>query len=231
MIVESAEQAKALQDVGFLGQFVEPASPSEVAKQFHIAPNLAHHHAKRHAELGLLVEVKREGGQVYYQLAAKRIKHRRSLLPVGHSDERVTAALARLEELFLKAYERSDRIASEQDPDWAVYGFTPEPIPEATLEGDLLMTEARPPHLQVRTVRLSPEAYRRLVRQVWRLLEKVSADSEESEVTCTLAFVAMAGGFYRGMQDGQVTATFVPPAPPSSVVCQSQVTSPDPSED
>ena len=211
MVVLNTEQATALQDVGFLGQFVEPASPSEVAKRLGMAPNLAHHHAKRHAGLGLLLEVKREGGRVFYQLAALRFKHRRSLLPVGHPDERVTAALAGLEARFLEAYGRSDRIAGDLDPDWTVYGFVSEPRPKSVPQGESLTTEAHPPHLQVRTVRLSPESYVRLVRQVWHLLEEARADSEDSSAACTLAFMAMAGAPQPGLKDGQTTASFVPP--------------------
>lgn len=213
MVVENAEQATALQDVGFLGQFVEPASPSEVARKLGMAPNLAHHHAKRHASLGLLVEVRREGGRVYYQLAARRFKHRRSLVPVGHPDERVTATLSRLEVQFLEAYERADRIAGVQDPDWTVYGFVPGPVPEAVPEGDLIAPEARPAHLQVRTVRLTPEGYVRLVRGVWRLLEEVEADTQDVGAACTFAFLAMEGVLHQGEQEGMITASFVPPVP------------------
>lgn len=211
MVVENAEQATALQDVGFLGQFVEPASPSEVARKLGMAPNLAHHHAKRHASLGLLVEVRREGGRVYYQLAARRFKHRRSLVPVGHPDERVTATLSRLEARFLEAYERADRIVGEQDPDWAVYGFAREREPEAVPAGDLVAPEGRPAHLQVRTVRLTPEGYVRLVREVWRLLEEAQADTHDVGAACTLAFIAMDGVLHQGEHEGMTTASFVPP--------------------
>ena len=92
LVVTEREQARALQDSGFLGRFLEAASASYVARSLGIPANLAQH-ARRHAALGLLVEVRRERGRVYYQLAARTFRFRRSLLPVGYPDEQTAAAV------------------------------------------------------------------------------------------------------------------------------------------
>lgn len=123
MIVTREDQARALQNVGFLGQFIAPTSPSEVAKRLGMPANLAHHHVKRYAGLELLNEVRREGGKVYYQLAARVFKHSSDLLPLGNPDEKTAATLTRLRDEFLTAFERSERSVDEQMSDWAVYTF------------------------------------------------------------------------------------------------------------
>jgi hypothetical protein len=41
LIVTRPEQARALQDTGFLARFLEPASPSDVARSLGIPANLA----------------------------------------------------------------------------------------------------------------------------------------------------------------------------------------------
>lgn len=208
MIVTREDQAIGLQDVGFLGQFLEPRSPSDVAKKLGMPANLAHHHAKRHAELGLLLETGRDAGKVYYQLAARTFKHARSLIPAGAPNERVTATLARLEEQFLEAYQRSDRTAGHDDPDWTVYGFSGEKRARPEEEPAGPPIEARPAHFQVRTFRLSPESYQRLVQQMARILEQAEADSDDSP--CTLAFLALDGAMQAGQQDSHMISSFVP---------------------
>lgn len=210
LIVTSVEQAIALQDVGFLGQFLDPASPSDVARKLAMPANLAHHHARRHTALGLLVELGRKGGKVYFQLAARTFKHARSLLPAGDPNERVSATLTLLFERFLAAYERSDRIAGHEDPDWTVYGFgcgRRRPDENPTESG--VAGEARPAHFQARMLRLSSARYRELVTQITLLLEEAEAD--ESEAGCTLAFLAMDGVLQAGQQDSDMLSSFVPP--------------------
>ncbi|MFC6664939.1 hypothetical protein ACFP9V_05950 [Deinococcus radiopugnans] len=60
--IADAPTARALrQNVTFLGLFTGPRSPSEITASAGMAANLAHHHARRLASLGLLLEVRREG--------------------------------------------------------------------------------------------------------------------------------------------------------------------------
>ena len=207
LIVTRADQARALQNVGFLAQFRNPTSPSEVAKNLDLPANLAHHHAKRYARLELLNEVKRADGRVYYQLAAKVFKHDSTLLPLGSSDEKTAATLTRLKDRFLAVFERSHRAAGEQISDWAVYTFGADatlPPPEGT------PLEARPPHFHLRTVPLSPERYRAFVKQVDALLRNAEAEGDNAE-PCTFAFVALPGALQHGARDAQELASFMPP--------------------
>jgi DNA-binding transcriptional ArsR family regulator len=213
LIVTRPEQARALQDSGFLARFLEPASPSDVARSLGIPANLAHHHARRHAELGLLEEVRREGGKVYYQLVARTFKHDRTLLPAGDPDEHTAVMTGLLRDRFLRAYERSDRFSPDGVPSWHTYGFDrearpEEPEPRRPTEG----SESHPAHLQLRTVSLSPKSYRELVRKVARLIIEAEAEDEEQAQPCTLAFLAMAGVLQEGSTDSRYLSTFVPPA-------------------
>jgi hypothetical protein len=70
-VLTSADDARELrQNTGFLGHFFTPQSPTDVAQVISMAPNLAHHHAKKLAGRGLLFEQRREAGKVFYQLTA-----------------------------------------------------------------------------------------------------------------------------------------------------------------
>ena len=217
LVLTQADQARAVQDAGFLGQFLEPISPSEVAKKLGMPANLAHHHAQRHAALGLLREVKRDRGRVYYQLVARTFKHARTLLPAGDPDEYTAATLAQLHERFLTAYERSDRLAGSEDPDWSVHHFGKGPLvdeaPTRIEEAVVPLQEAHPAHFQVRTLRLSPRSYGRLVRQIADLLSETSPDLETGTGACTLAFLALDGDLEAGAQDSNHLSSFVPLAP------------------
>lgn len=212
------EQAKAVQDTGFLGQFLEPVSPSEVAKKLGLSANLAHHHAQRHVALGLLRLVKREHGRVYYQLTARTFKHARSLLPAGDPDEYTAATLTGLREHFLRAYERSDSLTDADDPNWSVHSFgrrteaTPTKSPVgAPLEPAL---ELHPAHFQVRILPLTAESYRRLVRDISRLLSEATFETLGTSGPCTLAFLAMDGDLQAGTRDSDHLSSFViPPGP------------------
>jgi DNA-binding transcriptional ArsR family regulator len=213
MVVTSPEQARALQDTGFLGRFLEPASPSDVARSLGIPANLARHHAKRHASLGLLLKVKRERGKVYYQLAAKTFKHHRSLLPVGDPDEHTTVMLRALQERFLSAYEYCDRIESGEHPNWHVYGFAREGLPEGLQgNGEQAAEMPWPAHFQARTLRLTPARYRELVRRIANLIVEAEADEEDRAEPCIIALLAMDGVLQEGSSDSHYLSTFVPSA-------------------
>lgn len=217
LVLTETDQARAVQDTGFLGQFLDPVSPSEVARKLGMPANLAHHHAQRHAALGLLREVKREGGRVYYQLVARTIKHARALLPAGDPDEYTAATLAQLHERFLIAYERSDRLADSEDPDWSVHHFGrgplyEEPVGTPTPPGAPAPSfEAHPAHFQVRTIQLGPQGYRRLVRRLADLLSEARPDEDEGAAPCTLALVALDGDLQPGTRDSNHVSSFVPP--------------------
>jgi DNA-binding transcriptional ArsR family regulator len=214
LIVDRPEQAKALQSTGFLGHFLKPASPTDVARRLGMSPNLAHHHAKRHAELGLLNLVRREGGKVYYQLAAKTFKHHRSLVPVGDPDEHTATMLACLQERFLAAYERSDRFVSGDDPDWHIYGFdrnTPDPYRDRPPS---VPSEAKPAHFQARTLTLSPRRYRDLVRRIAQLIAEAETEGHSSDDACTFAFLASDGTLQDGATESHYLSTFVPLSEP-----------------
>ena len=86
--------ARALRQGGdFLAHFITPVSPSDVATKLGMAANLAHHHATKLAALGLLFEQRREGGKVFYQLAAREFRVLSGLLPPGDEDGSGTSDL------------------------------------------------------------------------------------------------------------------------------------------
>ena len=187
--VTDVEAARALRGVGFLPQFLEPASPSDVAKQAKVAANLVHHHAKRCLELGLLFEAKREGGKVFYQTAARNFKVPRGLL---EHDETLGLTLRQLSSAFMQAYEKSDRLCTKADYEYDVYGYEdyqPEHEPEKPNAGS---DEPRPAHFQAVTVRLSPSSYRELVVKLSQLINAANAETENS-VACTIGLVGFEG--------------------------------------
>lgn len=209
MVVTRRDQARALRDTGFLGRFLEPASPSDVARSLCMPANLAHHHVKRLAALGLLVWVKRERGKVYYQLAAKTFKHHRSLLFVGDQDEQTAVTLETLRERFLAEYAVCDRIEGGHNPNWHVFSFVRETLSEPPrIDPPTATPPSRPAHLQVRALNLSPRRYRELVEQIAALISTAVAD--EDSQSCTLAFLAMDGPLMTGSTDSHYLSTFVP---------------------
>lgn len=211
MVVTRPEQARALQDTGFLGRFLEPASPSDVARSLGMKAALAHHHARRHAALGLLNVVKRDGGRVYYQLAARMFRHERSLLPVGDPDEQTAVALELLRQRFLAEYEACDRAIAGAKPDWHVYEFGRR---HRGVEPDTSVPfapgPARPAHFQAHTLSLSPDRYQALVRKLARLIQEVEADEDPQTGTCTFALITMSGVLQSGNEESQYTSSFVP---------------------
>lgn len=211
MVVVRPDQARALQESGFLGRFLEPASPSDVARALGLRANLVHHHARRLEGLGLLRVVKRDEGRVYYQLVARVFKHRRSVLPVGDPDEQANVVLGLLKDQFLSAYGACDRQLSGEDADWHVYAFerpgTGKPAAERAPIDD---GPARPAHLQLRTLSLTPERYRRLVEEIAGLIAAAEAESGNGSASCTLAFLAMDGALQVGTTDQQFLSSFLP---------------------
>lgn len=198
--ITAADQARALrQHSGFLGQFLTPRSPTDAAPRLGMAPNLVHHHARKLTELGLLFESGREGGKVFYQLAAREFRVPSDLLPPGDSEGNGTADLRKLSAGFLRAYERSwSRMhASEED----VYGFgdreRPSSVPPLPPKPSI---GTHPTHLDALTLRLTPGRYVRLVRALSALLTEAAAEGvREGGQPCTVALLA-----FRGVPEGEV---------------------------
>ena len=190
LIIDNPEAAKAVREAQFLGYFLEPSSPSDVAKRAGIAANLMHHHANRYLELGLLFEVKREDRKVFYQLAAENFRVPKSLLP---ADEEMTQSLQELSSAFSKAYERSDRLNAS--PNYLNFGFA-ETIPEDQMQpasDDTELLEVRPAHYQMRSFRLSPSSYQKLVCLLSDLIIDAETESSKEAAQCTIALLAFEG--------------------------------------
>ncbi|GGO41101.1 winged helix-turn-helix domain-containing protein [Deinococcus humi] len=191
-----ADTARALrQNVQFLSLFLEPHSPSEIAASAGMAANLAHHHTRKLAGLGLLLEVGRDGGKVFYQLAAREFRVPLDLLPEGKG----TVDIQGLSEGFSRAYERSWTLMHQGEED--VYGFGsgghPVPLPSPP-ESPCL--EAYPAHLDSLTLRLSSERYQRLVRALSALLTEAYTEGQTPEGKyCTLAVL----GFQSEQETGR----------------------------
>jgi hypothetical protein len=190
LTVTDVEAARALRGVGFLPQFLEPASPSDVAKQAKVAANLVHHHAKRCLELGLLFEAKREGGKVFYQMTARNFKVPRGLL---ENEDKIGVTVRNLSSAFMQAYEKSDRLTNAEDYEFDLYGYS-DPIPQFQDEtkAKIGSGEGRPAHFQAVTVRLSPSRYQELVRKIAILLNETKPEPNEG-AACTIGLMAFEG--------------------------------------
>jgi DNA-binding MarR family transcriptional regulator len=189
LVIDNPEAARAVREAQFLGYFLEPSSPSDVAKRANVAANLMHHHANRFLELGLIFEVKREDRKVFYQLTAQNFRVPKQLLP---ADEEMAQGLQELSSAFSKAYERSDRL--NLSPDYLNFGFA-DTIPEdqeRPSDHDELL-EARPAHYQMRSFRISPSSYRRLVCQLADLIIDAETESSKDGAQCTIALMAFEG--------------------------------------
>ena len=209
--IQGKAAARALaQDHRFLGQFLTPHSPSEVAAGLGMAANLAHHHVRRLETLGLLAEQRREGGKVYYQLTAKRFRVPLDLLPPGDPDENAVRTLREVSTEFLKANARSWSYGSEEQKG-TVYGFEVRPDLAATPARSGSTEESHPAHLDTLTLKLTPERYRKLALALSRLLSETEREGKSaSGEVCTLAVLGFrdtqndrVAGFSRG------TSTFL----------------------
>jgi hypothetical protein len=188
--VTDVETARALRDVHFLGMFLEPASPSDVAKEAKVPANLVHHHAKRCPELGLLFEVKREHRKVFYQLAARDFKVPRRLL---EPEDKVGVTIRQLSSAFMQAYKRSERLTSNHDYEFDWYGYSDtRPSHEDKPLPDIGSGEARPAHFQAITIRLSPSIYQELIRKIAQLLIETKPEPKDN-VYCTIGLMAFEG--------------------------------------
>jgi|GEM_PF-1137233 len=211
MTVTTVEAARGLQNAGFLSYFLEPASPSDVAKKMDMAANLAHHHAKAALEAGLLLEMKREGGKVFYQLAARTFRHPMNLLPTGSPDDRVAHIIDAVKTRFLEVYTRSESTSFHEDVNYTRYVFGSKdkpPLPQPVNTASIL--EPYPPHSHVRTLRLRSSGYIALMRELSRLLDLEKHEDEESGKACTVVLLGW-GGTLEGNIDGSTWhSSFIP---------------------
>ena len=191
--VTDESAARALrQDTHLLGLFLSAASPSDVAARAGMPANLAHHHARRLAGLGLLFEQRREAGRVYYQLRARTFRVPSDLLPPQDPDGNGRGDLRDLTGRFLAAYERC--WAHMRDGEEDVFGFgngehPAEPLEEITEP----LCAPFPAHLDRLTLRLTPERYARLARDLSDVLTRASVEGHsETGDPCTLALLAFS---------------------------------------
>ncbi|WP_019010459.1 winged helix-turn-helix domain-containing protein [Deinococcus aquatilis] len=192
--ITDPRQARALrQQHHFLARFLTPHSPSDVAASLGMAANLAHHHARKLAELGLLVRLERQGGKVRYQLAAREFLMASSLLPPEDRQGNGTKDMQELSEAFLHAYERSWRsMQTDEDGNFS-FGdhITPAP-PISFLQKSA--AEPYPTHLDALTLRLTPERYARLAHALSSLIAEAATEPLTDEgQACTLAVLAFEG--------------------------------------
>jgi DNA-binding transcriptional ArsR family regulator len=209
LVITNPEAARTLRDTPMLAYFLEPKSPSEVAKKTGQPANLVHHHAKRGLDLGLLLKHRREGGRVYYQLAAQTFKYDRLLLT---PDESEGAQMRDLTDAFLNAYARSDHIVGNDDPDFTTHSFANRYTPQAKQpkSHDLETPEVHPAHYSARTFKLGAARYRALVREIARLMIEAEDDDAPDAGYCTFALMAFDGGTRESHEDSQTINSFVP---------------------
>ena len=210
-ITEEAAARALAQDHRFLGHFLTPQSPSEVAAGLGMAANLAHHHVRRLEALGLLEEQRREGRKVYYQLKAKQFRVPLDLLPPGDPDENAVTTLREVSAEFLKANARSWSYSSGEQKG-TVYGFEAMPDLAGTPARSGNTEESHPAHLDTLTLKLTPERYRKLALALSQLLSETEREGREaSGEVCTVAVLA-----FRDTQNGRAdglargTSTFLP---------------------
>jgi predicted DNA-binding transcriptional regulator len=155
LLIAEPEAAQALGSVGFLGKFLSPASPSEVARQLGMPANLAHHHVQKFLRLGLLFRVGREKGRVLYQLSARTFKVPERVAEVMDYAKAIHAITDR----YLDANERSTARQERENPGWTICSFGGKEQPSAPPQTKPPIAEARPAYLYSRTLPLSPERY------------------------------------------------------------------------
>jgi DNA-binding transcriptional ArsR family regulator len=191
--ISNPEAAKTLRDSPVLHHFLEPASPSEVAKKVGMPANLVHHHAKRALELGILFEAKKQGRKIFYQLAAKNFTHRRDLLTL---EQTKGAELQQLSQAFLEAYLHCETDATNAaNPDYHMVGFAdPAPNPPSTAPQDPM--HQHPAHFHVRTLMLGVAQYQKLLQTLHGLLEE--AEFDQTAQPCTIAVLGFTGEWRKG---------------------------------
>jgi hypothetical protein len=209
LILTNPEAARALRDSAIFPQFLEPKSPSDVARRTGMAANLVHYHANRLLELGLLFEAGREDGRVLYQTVARTIKHADSLL----GTEMRADTMHLLSTAFLKAYEHSSHLAGDDSTEFHVYGIAKASDPLKRQQPQFMTGESvepRPAHFQARTLKLTGEQYRAFISKVAKLMLELQAETNKNAEQCTFTFIGFDGVMREGFADSQTIDSFVP---------------------
>ncbi len=194
------EAAQALRTSAVLQFFLEPVSPSDVAKCSGLAANLVHHHAKRALELGLLLESKRENGKVFYQLAARQFTYARDLLGF---EQKEPEDMRLIINAFLEAYQKSDALLRGEDAYVHTHGFvTPEhPEPPAKPQRKEML-EKHPAYFLARTFYLGQARYQQLVNDISRLIEDAENETSKEASSCSFVFLGFDGQWRESQSQG-----------------------------
>ena len=209
LTVTTSQAASALRDISVLGYFLEPSSPTDVAKICKMPANLVHHHVKRALEAGVLVEIKRESRKVFYQLCARVFKVSRDLLDNENAE---LEDMKLLSTAFSAAYAHSDRIAGHLDPEYAIFGFGDAASDPKDLQPtftDYESTESHPAHLHVRTLKLTTSSYKALAGQISKLLLEAERDSKSAGDPCSFAVLAWHGAMREGQSESQTINSYL----------------------
>jgi hypothetical protein len=194
------EAAQALRDSAVLQFFLEPVSPSDVAKKSGLAANLVHHHAKKALELGLLLESKRENGKVFYQLAAKQFTYARDLLPF---EQKEPEDLRLISNAFLEAYQKSDALLRGEDAYVLTHGFVTAEDPQPAIKSKYTVSlEKHPAYFVARTFHLGQARYQQLVNDISRLIEEAKNETSKEASSCSLVFMGFDGQWHENQSQG-----------------------------
>ena len=209
LTVTTSQAAAALRDISVLAYFLEPSSPTDVAKTCKMPANLVHHHVKRALEAGVLFEVKRGSRKVFYQLTARVFKVPRDLLNNGNAE---LEDMKLLSAKFAAAYLRSDQIAEHLDPEHHVFGFgnaASDPKDMQPTFTNHESTESHPAHLHIRTVCLTPSSYKALAGQISKLLISAERDSKSVGDLCSFAVLAWHGAMRESQSELQTINSYL----------------------
>ena len=209
LIVITPQAASALRDISLLAYFLEPSSPTDIARTCKMPANLLHHHVKRALEAGVLFEVKRESRKVFYQLTARIFKVSRDLVDALDIE---LEDLKLLSTAFAAAYSRSDQIAGHLDPDYGIYGFGDASSDPRDLQPSFTSeesSEGQPAHFHTRTLKLTPASYKALTNQISKLLLEAEWDSKNESDACSFAFLAWNGAMREGQSESQTINSYL----------------------
>jgi hypothetical protein len=214
LTLTNPEAARALRDNELLGEFLEPSSPSDVAKKKGVAANVVHHHAKRFLELGLLFEVRRKTRRVFYQLSARRFKYDRNML----GEEPDNSELQELITAFGNAYGRSSHL-ERCESDYSIHSFFERSELEHPNQANLIHypedavrnenLEAHPARYSARTFQLSAKKYLELVRKINKLMVECEDEPNSSDGLCTIALLAFDGATREGGSGSAALNSFI----------------------
>ena len=209
LVIDDPAAARSLMNVAFLSRFLEPASPSDVARRLGMPANLAHHHARRALKAGVLFEARRDQGKVLYQLSARQFKVPGELREGVGAGERVFHRLVTwLTTAFLRAFDRSESAAQGREGRWSVVTFTAtddtRPVAPVNPHSD----ESRPAFFVQRTFSMTPAGYRRLLSRIQLLIEEEHAHpGDPRAAVCTVAALGFEGLVYQELSEDSLSTT------------------------